>query len=59
MNNLKNVMKAKRVTKYQLSKITGISYPTLMAIEKGGDVKLSTLAKIANALGIKVKELLD
>jgi len=48
---------AKNISRYALAKATGISYRSLMEIEKGGDVKVSTLYKIAKALKINIKEL--
>lgn len=50
-------MKQKNVRRYGLAKRTGLNYHTLINIENGGDVKLSTLKKIADALGVSVKEL--
>lgn len=57
MLKLKEVREAKQVTRYQLAKKTGLQYRTIPAIEKGGDVKLSTLERIANALDVNIKEL--
>ena len=58
MNKVKEVRKKLGVSRYRLSEDTGISYKALTAIENGGDVKLSTLNKIAIALDVVVKELL-
>ena len=58
MNKVKEVRKKLGVSRYRLSEDTGISYKALTAIENGGDVKLSTLNKIAVALDVVVKELL-
>lgn len=51
------LQKQKGVTRYEVSKRSGVAYRTLLLIERGGDVKLSTLVKIANALNVEVKEL--
>lgn len=47
----------KNISRYTLAKLTGISYRSLMEIEKGGDVKVSTLVKISKALEINIKDL--
>lgn len=51
-------MLQKDVRRYRLVKKIGLNYHTLINIENGGDVKLSTLKKIADALGVSVKELI-
>ena len=57
MLKLKEVREAKGVSKYQLAKKAGLQYRTIPAIEKGSDVKLSTLKRIADVLDVSVKEL--
>lgn len=57
MLKVKEIRLLKKVSKYELCKRTGIYFDTLSKIENGGDVKLSTLKKIAEALGIEVKDL--
>lgn len=54
---LKEIREAKNVTRYQLAKKTGLQYRTIPAIENGGDVKLSTLKRIADVLGVNIKDL--
>lgn len=56
---LKQKREDKKVSRYALAKMTGISYRSLMEIEKGGDVRVSTLHKIAKALEINIKELFE
>jgi len=57
MVKLKKVMKAKGVSRYALAKQSGLNYRTLIAIENGGDVKISTLIKIAKILDVEVRDL--
>lgn len=57
MLKIKELREAKGISKYQLAKKTGLQYRTIPAIENGGDVKLSTLIRIAIVLNVKVKEL--
>lgn len=59
MLKVKEVRLSKKVTKYELCKRTGIYFDTLSKIENGGDVKLSTLKKIADALGVDIKDLFE
>ncbi len=57
MNKVKAVRLRKQISRYRLSQMTGISYSALMAIENGGDIKISTLAKIAKVLNVEVIDL--
>lgn len=59
MLNVTKVRTNVGISKYKLCKMTRLSFPALTAIEKGGDVKLSTLYKIADALGVDIKELFE
>ena len=43
----------------QLAVKAGLNYRTIVAIENGGDVRLSTLKRIAEVLGVSVKDLID
>lgn len=58
-NKLASVRKQKNLSKAQLSKISGVSRPIIIKIERGGDieVKTSTLVKLADALGTSVSEI--
>lgn len=58
-NKLASVRKQKNLSKSQLSKISGVSRPIIIKIERGGDieVKTSTLVKLADALGTSVSEI--
>ena len=48
MLRLKEIREAKGVSRYQLAKKAGLQYRTIPAIENGGDVKLSTLKRLAD-----------
>ena len=51
-------MLQKDVRRYGLAKKIGLNYHTLINIENGGDVKLSTLKKMTETLDVSVKELI-
>ena len=53
---VKEVREEKRMTQEELSRKSGVSRPTIVAIENGEakDVKVSTLLKLANALDTTV-----
>lgn len=57
MLKIKELREAKGISKYKLAKKAGLQYRTIPAIENGGDVKLSTLIRIATVLDVKIKEL--
>ena len=47
------------MTRYQLAKLSGITWEGLAKLERpGSDPKLSTLYKVAAALGVAVRDLL-
>lgn len=58
MIKLKQIRLAKGISKYRIAKETGMQYKSIDAVEKGGDLRVSTLRKIAKALNVDVKELL-
>lgn len=58
-NYVKHVRQKLNISRYKLAKDTGLSYVGLINIEKGLDVKLSTLYVIAKALKVHVKELVS
>ncbi len=59
-NNVERLRTDEDLSKMKLCKMADISRPTLDAIERGsGDPKLSTMIKIAKALGVTVEELFD
>ena len=57
MLKVKEIREAKGVSRYQLAKKAGLQYRTNPAIENGGDVKLRALKRIADVLGVSVKDL--
>lgn len=59
MVKVKEFREKKCISRYQLTKLVNMNYKTLIAIEAGGDLRVSTLYKIANALECDVKDLLD
>ena len=59
MLKLKVVREAKGVSRYTLAKRAGLNYRTILAIENGGDVKLSTLQRIADVLQVNIKDLFE
>ena len=59
MLNIKKARKEKSMSLDYLANATGITYKALWNIEKGGDAKVSTLYKIAEALEVSIKDLFD
>lgn len=58
MNNVKKVRISKGLSRYKVSKDSGIWYKSLCEIEDNKtDVKLSTLRKIAAAMNCEVSDL--
>lgn len=58
MTNIKKIRQSQGVSLYYLAKKTGLNYSTLFIIEKGGDLRVSTLYKIAKALAVNPRDLL-
>lgn len=56
--NITHIRESKNISRYALAKKAGISYKALVAIENDGDVKLSTLERIAEALQVSIVELI-
>ncbi|MFZ2447514.1 MAG: helix-turn-helix transcriptional regulator [Syntrophobacteraceae bacterium] len=65
ISRVKSVMEEKRFTIKQLVKATGLAEETIMRARRGGGLgqlgscTLLTLETIAQALGVKVKDLFD
>jgi transcriptional regulator with XRE-family HTH domain len=56
---LRRVREAKGMTRYRLAKLSGLSSEGVNKLEQPrNDPKLSTLLKLANALGVSLYELL-
>lgn len=51
--------KAAKMTQEVTASLCGISKKTLIKIEKGGDVYLSTLLQVMNALGLRLQLVQD
>ena len=50
---LQNIRRSKKYTQEELSELSGVSVNSIKRLEQGiGDCKISTLTKLANALGI-------
>lgn len=56
---IKKLREAKGLSMNQLAVKAGLNYRTVVAIENGGDVLVSTLKRIAAVLEVDVKELLE
>ena len=59
MLKIKEFREKKGFTQYQLAKQAGLNYRTIPAIENGGDVKISTLQRIADVLQVNIKDLFE
>jgi DNA-binding XRE family transcriptional regulator len=46
--------KAQHFTQHQLAEMSGVSRRTIVLIEAGGDCTLSTLSRVASALGLQI-----
>ena len=51
-DRLKHIRKRKKITQLKLSEISGVSYASLRRFERTGNISLSSLIKIADALGL-------
>ena len=59
MTRLRTIRKRKGVSLRSLKKLSGVAVATLTRIEAGGyDPRLSTLRRLAKALGVTVAELI-
>lgn len=61
-SNVKYIMDQKRITINKLAELSGVSDHTILRVrrtKKIEECKLSTLGKIAKALGCKTKELFE
>lgn len=56
---IKEAREEKRLTQEELAKLSGVSRPTIVALENGTaeDVKISTLQKLAAALGKTIQDI--
>ena len=56
MNKIERLRKEKGMSRYRLAKLSGLDYVTIMKIERNGEARLSSLRKIAKALGVTIQE---
>lgn len=57
---LAQIMEKRKISKYRLAQMLGVPTASVFRYFKPGyDPKLSTLENIANALGLKIRDLLD
>lgn len=58
MKHISKVVKKKReilgFSKYYVSKASGVSYPTVTKIERGGDVSVHSLQQVGKVLGLEL-----
>jgi transcriptional regulator with XRE-family HTH domain len=60
MNQIEKIRKEKKMSRLELERKSGISYPTLWRIEKKGlQVKRHTLVRIAEALEVPIEKLFN
>lgn len=57
-NEILKVSKAKKLSKYRISKLTGIPQSTLRSYELGAEPSFKNIAKVAQVLGISLDELI-
>lgn len=59
LNNLKEAREAKGWSQTKLSEVSGVSRPVIVKLEceRNCEVKVSTLVKISDALGMKVTDI--
>lgn len=58
MNKIKQIRESKGLSRYEVSKNSGVWYKNLRDIEDGKDLTLSTLRKIAAAMNCDASELI-
>lgn len=51
-DRLRGIMAAKKVTTTKLSEETGLGHPTIVALRKGEDTRVSTLRKVSKVLKV-------
>ncbi|MCF7874217.1 MAG: helix-turn-helix domain-containing protein [Candidatus Omnitrophica bacterium] len=59
LKNLVKIRKKKKLTQRQLAKKSGVSYNTIIKMERGGikNPKIETAIKLAKALKVKIDDL--
>jgi transcriptional regulator with XRE-family HTH domain len=58
--NIKKLRKAKKISRYKLSKLAGLAHKSIVKLETGqiSSPRIVTLQKIAKALGVSVYRLI-
>lgn len=60
IKNYERLKEAKGMSDYRVAKQTGLSYQAVLNFKQGkSDIRLSTIRKIAAALGVSASELVD
>jgi transcriptional regulator with XRE-family HTH domain len=59
VKRLEELRKARRLSRRRLGELAGISARTIEYAEAGRDIKVSTAAALASALGVTLNELVD
>jgi transcriptional regulator with XRE-family HTH domain len=61
LKNLVKIRKKKKLTQRQLAEKSGVSYNTIIKMERGGikNPKIGTVVKLARALSIRIGKLLE
>jgi transcriptional regulator with XRE-family HTH domain len=59
LKNLVKIRKKKKLTQRQLAEKSGVSYNTIIKMERGGikNPKIETVSKLADALSVSIDEL--
>lgn len=58
-SRLRDLRKSKGLTQEQLAEKAGLHYKFIGRVERGTDIKLSNIAKLANGLDISVSKLMS
>lgn len=60
LKNLVKIRKAKKLTQRKLAEKSGVSYNTIIKMERGGieNPKIATAIKLSRALGVSIDELI-
>lgn len=59
MNLVKQIREKKKLSKYRLAELSGITCSQIFRIEHGADVRLSSLERLAKAMNVSVKDLVE
>lgn len=61
LKNLVKIRKKKKLTQRQLAEKSGVSYNTIIKMERGGikNPKIGTVIKLSKTLGVSIDKLVD